>query len=77
MRSDGELVKWYIYEKSEDIKGVIRNRKIEEGWTVPWPREKEQNNKQLSTKHCTENQNWTTQHEPHHKKGRGVNLGAL
>ena len=37
MRSDGELVIIYMNEKFEDTKGVMRKRKIEEGWTVLWP----------------------------------------
>ena len=41
-------------EEFEETKGVIRIRKIEEGQATQWPKEKEQKNKQRSTKNYTE-----------------------
>jgi hypothetical protein len=44
----------------EDNKGVIRIRKIEEGQTTQWPKEKGQKDKQQSAKHTHRIKDWVT-----------------
>jgi hypothetical protein len=46
-----------LLEEFEDIKGVIRIRKIEEEQTTKWPTQEVQKDKQQSTKHTHQTKN--------------------